>query len=83
MRKELILILRFFCMDKAFIVKMLSGSGGAVTKEGQARFSEKHMHGIMQQVLSEVQDWLRELHTLHFESIDQRERIVGLESEIV
>ena len=41
MRKELILIFRFFCLDKDFIAEMLRGKAGfGVAPEGSVRFAE-------------------------------------------
>ena len=54
MRKELILIFRFFCLDKNLIVELLKGPGGGVSKEGKARFPEPHVYEMLSQVLSSV-----------------------------
>ena len=81
MRNELILIFRFFCLDKNLIVNLLKGPGGSIAKEGSAKFSEASVHTILTQALTTVQDWLRELHVHHSEVIDQRKTSARLELE--
>jgi hypothetical protein len=78
MRKELILIFRFFCLDKNVIVNLLKGPDGSIAKEGSVKFSEASVHTILTQALSTVQDWLRELHVHHSEVLDHRKTIAKL-----
>ena len=86
MRRELILLFRFFCLDKNLIVQVLKdkksvdGSGG-IAREGKANFSEFDVHQMMTQSLSSVQDWLHELHTLHTENLTYKEKMAQLEVE--
>ena len=55
MRRELILIFRFFCLDKNLIVSYLKerGSGG-IARDGHAIFEEPDVHEIMSQALCSV-----------------------------
>ena len=52
MRSELILIFRFFCLDKNLIVQLLKdklscdGSGG-IARDGLASFPEQDVHQMM------------------------------------
>jgi len=54
MRNELILIFRFFCLDKHLIVNLLKGPGGSIANEGSAKFSEASVHTILTQALITV-----------------------------
>lgn len=81
MRKELILLLRFFCLDKDKITELLRGPTGSIAQEGQALFTEGQVHAVLSQVLQSVQDWLKELHCVHDENLIQRETIVRMQSE--
>ena len=40
LRKEIILIFRFFCLDKQLIGDLLKGPTGSIAKEGYATFTE-------------------------------------------
>jgi len=46
-RKELILIFRFFCLDKNLILSLLKEDGGGIAKDGCAKFPEVHVHSML------------------------------------
>ena len=83
MRKELVLIFRFFCLDKNLIVDLLKGEDGSIADAGRAVFREPDVHSMMQQALASVQDWLHELSTLHTENLSLNKQLsqIHLHSE--
>ena len=47
MRKELILMFRFFCLDKEEITRLLRGPTGSISDPGQASISESQVHSVL------------------------------------
>lgn len=78
MRKELVLIFRFFCLDKNLIVDLLKAEDGSIADAGRARFKEPDVYTMMKQALVSVQDWLHELSALHTENLSLNKQMTQL-----